>query len=266
MPTDMAVFSAPQLPKQTSRALVTAVQTRLAALLSRMEATDFMRATDITENLLAWPESERLLAGDLLGFGEVSAYAVDRRTADTRIWRVQETAFPGLWRVLSIPESDKKSQPIVDFLQAGSIPPVLGEVMLAASAAAHPLPERAEGLMNAPALMREIHARARAWKEGDAPCLFNFTLLPVTPADLEALYGWLGHREVSILSRGYGNCRMSSTRLSYVWWVQYFNSMDTLILNTLEITVLPEAALAAREDYEDSRRRLLEHLTTLKAA
>ena len=28
--------------------------------------------------------------------------------------------------------------------------------------------------------------------------------VPVSDADLDTLYGWLGHREVSILSRGYG--------------------------------------------------------------
>jgi hypothetical protein len=78
--------------------------------------------------------------------------------------------------------------------------------------------------------------------------------LPVSDADLDTLYGWLGHREVSILSRGYGNCRITSTRLQNVWWVQYFNSMDALILNSIEIVGMPEVALAADEDFDRFHR------------
>jgi hydrogenase-1 operon protein HyaF len=40
--------------------------------------------------------------------------------------------------------------------------------------------------------------------------------------------------------------------------VQYFNSMQTLILNTLELVRVPEAAIAAPEDLADSRQRLAE--------
>jgi hydrogenase-1 operon protein HyaF len=37
-----------------------------------------------------------------------------------------------------------------------------------------------------------------------------------------------------------------------VWRVQFFNSMDTLILDTLEVTDMPEVVLAAPEDLSDS--------------
>jgi len=38
--------------------------------------------------------------------------------------------------------------------------------------------------------------------------------------------------------------------------VQYFNNMQTLILNTIEVTPMPEAAVAAREDIVETRARL----------
>ena len=63
---------------------------------------------------------------------------------------------------------------------------------------------------------------------------------------------------VAIISRGFGNCRITSTLARDVWRVQYFNSMNTLILNTLEIVDAPEVALAAVEDLVDSRERLAE--------
>ena len=63
---------------------------------------------------------------------------------------------------------------------------------------------------------------------------------------------------VAIISRGFGNCRITSTGARDVWRVQYFNNMNTLILNTIEVVDVPEVALAAAEDLVDSRERLAE--------
>ena len=40
--------------------------------------------------------------------------------------------------------------------------------------------------------------------------------------------------------------------------MQYFNSMNTMILNTIEVVEVPEVALAAQEDLDDTRARLVE--------
>ena len=54
-----------------------------------------------------------------------------------------------------------------------------------------------------------------------------------------------------------------STALRDTWWVQYFNSMDRPILNTLEVVDVPEVALAAKEDWEDTLERLNEWIAAL---
>ena len=56
--------------------------------------------------------------------------------------------------------------------------------------------------------------------------------------------------------RGYGNCRITATAQPRVWKVQFYNSMDTLILDTYEVTEMPEVALAATEDLTDSAARI----------
>jgi len=61
-----------------------------------------------------------------------------------------------------------------------------------------------------------------------------------------------------MISRGFGNCRITSTLARDVWRVQYFNNMNTLILNTIEVVDVPEVALASAEDLVDSRTRLAE--------
>ena len=99
-----------------------------------------------------------------------------------------------------------------------------------------------------------------ATHDGDAPHVVNLTLLPHTEEDLAWLDTALGLGSVDILSRGYGNCRVTATALHNVWRVQFFNSMDTLILDTFEVTPLPEVALAAPEDLTDSAERVAEVL------
>ena len=117
--------------------------------------------------------------------------------------------------------------------------------------------------MNAPALLHELRDAAQHWQAGDEAHIINLTLLPVTPEDLDYLAQHLGFGPVSILSRGYGNCRITATALPRTWWVQYFNSTDQLILNTLEVVDVPVVAMAADEDLADSVDRLREWLGTL---
>jgi hydrogenase-1 operon protein HyaF len=114
--------------------------------------------------------------------------------------------------------------------------------------------------MNAPPLLAELNAKIAAYQAGVAPHIINLSLLPQTEQDLAFLEQRLGKGFVTILSRGYGNCRITSTGTKNVWWVQYFNSQDTLILNTLEVSDVPDVACASPEDIADSAERLQEIL------
>jgi hydrogenase-1 operon protein HyaF len=78
--------------------------------------------------------------------------------------------------------------------------------------------------------------------------------------ELEFIDGRLGRGPVDVLSRAYGKCEVISTKSANVWWVRYFNSMGTLILNTLEVTDVPQVVVAASEDIRDSSSRLNEIL------
>lgn len=52
--------------------------------------------------------------------------------------------------------------------------------------------------------------------------------------------------------------------LAGVWRVEYFNSRDALILDTIEVVDVPAVALASGEDVEDSARRLEEILAVYR--
>jgi hydrogenase-1 operon protein HyaF len=250
MPKGMETFSQPRLPDNVAPEVVNQAASLLGAYLDEAERLGFAGGARL--NLRDLDATMRDVINQSMGFGEVSAF-----TTAPEHWRVQETAFSGIWRVLKVANDGAM---IVDRLETGDIPAPLTETMLATASANLSPPDYPAGCMNVQALVEEIRMQASAWKSGDAAHVINLTLLPVSDADLDTLYGWLGHREVSILSRGYGNCRITSTRLQNVWWVQYFNSMDALILNSIEIIGMPEVALAADEDFTDSVERLREYL------
>ena len=54
--------------------------------------------------------------------------------------------------------------------------------------------------------------------------------------------------------------------LPHCWRVVYYNSMDKVILNTVEVVDMPEVAMAAPEDLRDSHERLQDVLGYLEQA
>ncbi|MCF6318350.1 MAG: hydrogenase expression/formation protein, partial [Proteobacteria bacterium] len=118
-----------------------------------------------------------------------------------------------------------------------------------------------ESIYNAPPLLVEVSDKLPKYKKGDAPHIINLSLLPHTDEDISFMSHTLGIGPTIILSRSYGNCRISSTNTKNAWWVQFFNSQDTLILNTLELIDIPSVAKASKEDIEDSAERLQEILS-----
>lgn len=258
MPSGMHTFQAPRLPETVSPEELARAVDLLQKLLAAMQAQPFGTGPAPAIDLLDEPRGVRDVLTESLGFGEVSAFTL----APTRM-RVQETAFPALWRVL---EEGEHGALVADRLEASPVPVELYAAMRATTLQEMTVPDLLPGMMNGATLLAEIRQQAALYRDGQPAHTLNLTLLPVSEADLDYLYGALGHREVSILSRGYGNCRITSTRLPHVWWVQYFNSMDTLILNTVEVVAVPEVVLAAEEDYEDTCERLGEYLAQLKDA
>lgn len=195
------------------------------------------------------------LINESLGQGDVSAIVTMGHGAAAQRWHIQESAFAGLWRVQGY---DGRGRLVEDCLEACPIPGVIREALGCGTVATFEIAPAPAGAMNAPALLRELQHRLRERIATDPAHVINLTLLPLTPEDLATLQQHLGHGPVTVLSRGFGNCRIGATALRNIWRVQYFNSMDTLILDTIEVTDIPSVALAAAEDFPDSAARLRE--------
>lgn len=249
MPQEMATYAMPQVSPE----LVAADVSPAKALLKQLQQNlnDFSGpAAGI--DLTGLDALNRRFIDEILGEGEVSMICRGEPEA-----RIQESVLAGVWRLQQI---DRQQCIVSDVLEVSIFPQFIlasafSEAAQQIDTAWDSLPQ---GVMNAPPLLAELNAKIAAYQPGGEPHIINLSLLPQTEQDLQFLQQRLGQGPVTILSRGYGNCRISATASAYVWWVQYFNSDDTLILNTLEVSDVPSVACASPEDIADSRQRLLE--------
>ena len=251
MPADMPTFRTPINDSQASDEIYHAALDILREVRGAMIATPYDSRQPARCSVAG--RNRQLVAevNDMLGEGEVSA------RSDALDVLAQETAFTGVWRVRG---------PGIDVIEAGVFPTLVRELAESRRMpVTRPVPP-AEGLMNGASLFAEICDRSAAYRPGQEAHVVNLSLMPVTPEDHAFLDEALGRAGISILSRGFGNCRVTATAYPNVWWVQYFNAMDKLILNSVEIVDLPAAALAAREDYQDSIERLGEWIDNLASA
>ena len=251
IPREVQTFSMPQVPQNADTTAMAAARDVLARFVDAM--ADEQPAPI---ELLGLPAGVVEVLNQTLGEGEVSI-RITRHNGSRQDVRIQETVFAGVWRER---HHDADGELLHDHLLAAPVPPSALAFAERSSSPLLPAVEIPPGAMNAPSLLTEIRAGVARYRPGDEAHVINLTLLPLTPEDQSLLDRALPVGSVAILSRGFGNCRVTSTSIRNLWRVQYFNNMQTLILNTLEITRVPEVALAAQEDLADSRERLLELL------
>jgi hydrogenase-1 operon protein HyaF len=248
MPREMATFEMPRLPEPGPGNDVAGARDVLETLLSHFDAWLESGGEPPALDLVGLaPEALRVL-NETLGEGEVAAIVDAHHDI-----RIQESVFSGVWREQHF---DAAGALLHDYLLAAPIPPVVGAIAREQATPALRALDVPVGAMNVQALISELQDAMNRSGPGTPAHVINLTLLPMSPEDSAHLDRTLDSGAVVILSRGFGNCRISSTAARNVWRVQYFNNMQTLILNTVEVVALPEVALAAREDLVESRGRL----------
>lgn len=249
LPKGISTYSRPDTPEADE----------VRDLMGAREAMDWLRAAlarydpegePVMANISRLDEENRDLVNQILGDGEVSA-----KFSGVVKARMQESVLAGIWRTFYLDEDDNITH---DLIEVGDVPYL---VRMPASAERNPTArfrkfEPPEGVANAMPLLTEIADFADKFPLTRRPHSINLTLLPLSDEDTEFLAEALGKGPVDILSRGYGDCRVASTAVRNVWRVRYYNSVGTLILDSIEIIDVPGVACAALEDIQDSRERL----------
>ena len=262
MPKDMNTYRPPVLPEPEELVGLEQARSALEQVLVLLERGAEGGAPGHVALGLLSPK-DFALVNQALGEGEASAIV---QLGDGLEVRVQEAVYAGVWRLMTY----RDGVLVGDAIEVGPVPS-----LFAVAASEDVWPQGAmptwqgalpPNVQNAPMLIEEIRDQVAHWKPGQLSHVVNLTLLPVTPEDIGFLDHHLGTGRVLMLSRGYGNCRISNTRLRNCWRVVYYNSMDRVILNTVEVVDMPEVAMAAPEDLRDSHERLSDVLTYLEAA
>ncbi|MDF0600225.1 hydrogenase expression/formation protein [Psychromarinibacter sp. C21-152] len=245
LPQDMRTFSAhiPEVEDDAALAPALTLMGRVAAAAGRVAQGGPADWFDLS----GLDAANRRLVAETMGEGEVAM-----KLRGLPALRVQESVFAGIWVV---------SGAGVDAIEVATVPAQARARAFEPYRPQDTAPPGA-GVVNAPALLAELSDKSRAF--GGDLHVVNLTLLPHTEEDLAWLDARMGEGSVDILSRGYGNCRVRATAMPHVWRVQFFNSMDALILDTFEVTEMPEVALAAPEDLADSAGRLRDVLEAVR--
>ncbi|MCK1421549.1 MULTISPECIES: hydrogenase expression/formation protein [unclassified Bradyrhizobium] len=223
-------------------------------LLSKVAAAIASQKADMPTQLFRLAnlnDLERKLIVDVMGEGEVAAVVA---LPDGFLAQIQESVLAGIWRV--------RLDANHEYLEVGPIPEIVKRAAADLTAADFEIGQAPEGAMNVLPVLAEIRERALAWRPGIRSQIINFTLLPMSPVDMSFLQDTIKNGPIQLVSRGYGSCRVLSTGIRNVWSVQFFNAMDAIILDTLEVGGVPTVAIAADEDFEDSAERLQEIIET----
>jgi hydrogenase-1 operon protein HyaF len=253
MPSGMDTYRPPILPEPEDTTNLDRGKHKLAELLDAMRQwhSDHKTRAIGLDDL----DADNLdFVNQALGEGEVSVCCDGPSPI-----RAQESVLAGVWRVQHFDASDRI---IRDSIEIGDVPDMVRNGAFSqADAILDTACETCDiGLQNAPAVLVELADKIAAYQPGDELHAVNLSLLPLTESDIMLLGQRLGVGPVTMLSRGYGNCRIGSTAKLNTWWIKYFNSQDGLILNTIEIVDVPPVARAAPEDIADSIERLDEIL------
>lgn len=222
---------------------------RLVQLRQAIRDAATGRHSDQRIDMAELDQQSRQALQEMLGEGEVSGeVALDGVT-----YTITESVLTGIWRI--------NGSDATEWLEVALVPAVITRAADSLRPAPVALPPALPGLMNGLPVLAEINEHAANWQEGSGPNrVLNFSLLPMSPQDQALLIDVLGRADLVLNSGGYGNCRVMATRVRHVWAVQYVNGMGHTILDTVEIGRVPDAAVAAREDFEDSAERLDEIL------
>lgn len=263
MPADMATYRPPVLPEPEALAghhgAVGALRQVLAALHARGRGQPVAPI-----DLGALDADDRQLLNQVLGEGEVSAQVLIQpgEVALGASVRVQESVFAGVWRVVQTLANGS----VRDWVEVGPVPAILAESAREDSRHSPPPLAVPPGVLNARSVLTELAEHRRHWRAGRPAEVVNLTLLPLAPEDIAFMDAQIGTGRVLILSRGYGNCRITNAQVPHTWRVVYYNSQDVVILNSVEVVDMPEVACAAPEDLADSAERLAEVLAWVEQA
>lgn len=251
MPSDMQKFSPTRLDDPEAFLELPDAREAMQWLTEALAASAADHESRMAD-LSGLDAKSREIVNQILGEGEVSLTVSARLDA-----RCQEAVLAGVWRTVLFDADGEIGR---DLLEVADAPTIIGYTDECTGPIDTTPPDNSADIPNALPILVELEAAVAEYKANGTQHSINLSLLPLSDEEIEFIDARLGRGPVDILSRSYGKCQIISTLTANVWWVRYYNSMGTPILNTLEVVAVPEVVKAAGEDLADSCHRLKEIL------
>lgn len=111
------------------------------------------------------------------------------------------------------------------------------------------------------ALLHEIADLLDVLNATGRPAAIDLRALPLAPADIDALRTRLGQGEIRALIDALGESEIYETAFPGVWWATHRSAEGAMIVERIEIALVPEMLKTHPADAEGGARRLREALT-----
>lgn len=108
----------------------------------------------------------------------------------------------------------------------------------------------------ASAVLTEIAGALERLAATGEETLIDLKSLPLSPADLEHLAETLGKGEVECVLEVAGRSEVRETGFSGVWWVRHFGAGDTIAVEEIAVTRVPDILMSHPDDVALAARRL----------
>ncbi|UWU25718.1 hydrogenase expression/formation protein (plasmid) [Rhizobium sp. CB3060] len=217
----------------------------IAATLAVQKAGQPGQLFDVFE----FDDNDKKLITQTLGKGEVCGVAALPYGV---LAQFQEAVVAGVWHIRF---ADSRGDLIAEYIEVGPIPIAVRRACTALPAlVSHgPAPP---GAMNVMPLLTEIGDRIVQYREGDPAHVIILSLFPMSIEDVNFLQVTLAGGPVQLTSRGYRPCRVAAAGARNVWSVQFYDNMDKIVLDMLQIVDIPSVVLATEEDFRESAAHL----------
>ncbi|MEL6301502.1 MAG: hydrogenase expression/formation C-terminal domain-containing protein [Pseudomonadota bacterium] len=169
--------------------------------------------------------------------------------------RIQESVFAGVWRVRHYDDDGRVN---ADIVEVAPLPKLIARAVFTKAAAQFALASLKTLPVALKRILSELHEALICYAERGVTHVMNLT--DTEESHLELMQALFGLGPAVIESRGSGNCRITSTNIRGLWWVQFFNTQGEMIVNSLEVATVPSLVSAEPDDLSesaDSLRNLL---------
>lgn len=115
------------------------------------------------------------------------------------------------------------------------------------------------------AILNQLEARLRDLADAGRNSTIDLHMLPLTAGDRKQLEAFLGHGEVTASLDILGASKITESAIAGVWWVTHANASGDVVVEQIEIALVPEILAATPAESRSAANTLAARLAELRS-